>query len=282
MTPAMRFCLPLLLCLVQPLAFAHGDTSAFVTREAPDRQDAAAGVQRYPARVRIDPRYTASVVLKVSARIVNMGDLYVGRPVSKGEVLAEFESPGLETIQRTYAELYSNLEYAKAFSNTVEKKLIEARMDLRWRGLSKQDLRLLESSLKPVGRIQIRAPRDGYLTRINVTEGQVVNPGARPGLFSLNGTTLFRIAEPKAVLVEAALPLAAAASLRPGDAAWLYLPAEDAPVAATVERVVPVSRPGSPRRTVRLRLLDGDALSSVWGGLRVSVSFEPAETHHAH
>lgn len=236
---------------------------------------------RFPAWVRLDPREVVSVVLKVNGRITQLGDLYVGRPVRAGELLARFESAELETIQRTYLETFSKFEYVRTFSTTAEEKLIEARMDLQWRGLSEPDLRSLERSLKPIASVAIHAPRDGYLVEINATEGQVINPGSQTGLFNLSGTTLFRIATPAALLVEAEVPLQTASLLAPGQAAWLFLPdGERAP--ATVEEIQAYSRPGSLRRTVRLRPVSGPHLAALRDGMRMNIGFEREEGAHVH
>ena len=252
--------------------YAHSNPSAFASAGIAGNSQTTSDEKHFPGRVTLDPRHVAGVVLKVNARIVGMRDLYVGRPVQQGEVLAEFESAELETIQRTYAEIYSKIEYVRAISVTADEKLIEARMNLRWRGLSEDDLGMLESSLKPVRKVAIKAPQDGYLLDILAAEGQVVNPGAQSGLFSLTGTTLFRIADQEAVLVEASVPPAEAASVQPGDLAQLRLSPTTEPLAATVEEVVPYSPPGSLRRTIRLRPLAGATLLGLRDGMRVSVS----------
>ncbi|MDN5937324.1 MAG: efflux RND transporter periplasmic adaptor subunit [Salinisphaera sp.] len=272
----------ILLCCAPLVAMAHGDPGAFAGDGAvTSEHDTAAEIHAYPAQIRYDPRHRRSVVLKVSARLANLKELYVGRWVDKGQVLAQFESPGLETIQRTYVELYSNLAAARAFSNTVEKKLIHARMSLRWRGLSEQNIRFLERALKPVDQVQIRAPQGGYLTMITATEGQVVNAGAQAGRFSMSGTKLFEIADPNAILVEAALPRPVAASLQAGDRAWLRLPTHAAPIKAKVVRTVSLTSPGSLRRIVRVQPLTDIARLGVWNGLRITVSFalEPGRAH---
>ena len=270
--------------LLPGAAAAHGDTGAFTradgrTAPAGAHEAATPAPRRYPAEVRLDPRKVWGVVLKVNARLVNLrDDLYVGRPVERGEALAEFESAELETIQRTYAETFANIEYVKAVSTTGEEKLIEGQMSLRWRGLSEDDLRSLERTRKPVGKIRIVAPQDGYLQEIGVTEGQVVNAGAQSGLFSVSGATLFRVAEPGAVFVDARLPFAAAAALKPGDAARLHLPGAAGTVDATVEDVLPLAPAPGLRRTVRLRPA---AATGLRDGLRLTVSLA-AEAAHAH
>lgn len=268
---------------------AHSDATGFADEES-GVDSAAVGVQgprRYAAQVRVDPRQIAGVVLKVNARIVKLHDLYVGRPVSKGEVLAEYESAELETVQRSYAETYANMEYIREISVTAEEKLIEGRMNLQWRGLYPEDITKLEEQREAVKRLRIKAPRDGYLLDVNIAEGQVVNPGAQSGLFSLSGTTLMRVASAESVMVDAELPLDVAAALSPDDAAWLHVGASTQPLEATVAEVLPLASGAALRRTVRLTPLASASLIGLRDGQRLSVSLQAAQStkqegEHAH
>lgn len=266
------------------LGYGHGHVGAFADVPAARAQAMrqADSPQRYAAQLRVDPREIVGVVLKVNARIVELRDLYVGRPVTKGEVLAEFESAELETVQRSYAEIYANLDAVRAFSTTAEEKLIEGRMNLLWRGLSEQDLRKLEATREPVRRLRITAPQDGYLVGIAVAEGQVINPGSQSGLFSLSGTTLFRIAKQDAFMIEAELPLALAAALEPDAIVWLHTSPTAAPLEAAVEEIMPFTADTSLRRTVRLRPLASASLLGLRAGQRLSVSVASGAAVHAH
>jgi multidrug efflux pump subunit AcrA (membrane-fusion protein) len=273
-------------CLLVPsVVNGHGNADGFAGPSAAHAEAVVQAVapRRYAARVLVDPRETVGVVLKVNARIVALRDCYVGRPVKRGEVLAEFESAELETIQRSYAELFANLEVVKAFSTTAEEKLIEAQMNLQWRGLSEADVRTLETTRTPVRRLRITAPQDGYLVDIAVAEGQVINPGSQSGLFSLSGTTLFRIASATGLRVEAELPLALAATLKPGATAWLHTSPTAPSLEATVEEIIPFAPTASLRRTVRLRPLADASLLGLRNGQRLGVSLPVAgEAAHAH
>lgn len=273
-------------CLLVPsVVYGHGDAGVFAGQSTTHAEAVVGAVapQRYAARVLVDPRETVGVVLKVNARIVALRDFYIGRPVKRGEVLAEFESAELETIQRSYAELFANIEAVRAFSTTAEEKLIEARMNLQWRGLSEADVRTLETTRTPVRRLRITAPQDGYLVDIAVAEGQVINPGSQSGLFSLSGTTLFRIASVAGFRVEAELPLALAAKLKPGATAWLHASPTAPPLEAAVEEIIPFAVTGSLRRTVRLRPLADASLLGLRNGQRLGVSLPVGgEVAHAH
>ncbi|WP_158675342.1 efflux RND transporter periplasmic adaptor subunit [Thiohalobacter thiocyanaticus] len=278
----------LLFWLLAGAAHAHSDASGFAEEMSRfGGGSEAQGPRRYAAQVRVDPRHIAGVVLKVNARIVDLNDLYVGRPVREGELLAEYESAELETVQRSYAETYANMEYIREISVTAEEKLIEGRMNLQWRGLYPEDIEKLEQSRDPVKRLRVKSPRSGYLLEVNVTEGQVVNPGAQSGLFNLSGTTLMRIASDQAVTVDVELPLAVAAGLSPGDTAWLYPTPSAPPLEASVAEVVPLVEGSGLRRTVRLEPLASPRLLGLRDGQRLSVSLQPEqmqqeEAGHAH
>ncbi len=281
-----RYLVPIcLLSLLVPVgACAHSDASAFASDATAARQaETQATPRRYAAQVLVDPREITGVVLKVNARITALRNLYRGRPVREGEVLAEFESAELETIQRSYAETYANMEYIREISVTAEEKLMEGRMNLQWRGLSPEDVEALEDSRSPIRRLRITAPHDGYLLDVAVTEGQVVNPGAQSGLFSLSGTTLMRIASEEAVTVDAELPLGLAAVIAPGDTAWLYVSPSTPPLEASVEEILPMTTGTELRRTVRLKPLASARLLGLRNGQRLSVSLETGEGgSHAH
>ncbi|BCO32101.1 hypothetical protein TspCOW1_22040 [Thiohalobacter sp. COW1] len=268
--------------------YAHSDASGFADEMSRFGGGAESqGPRRYAAQVRVDPREIAGVVLKVNARITDLHDLYIGRPVRAGEVLAEYESAELETVQRSYAETYANMEYIREISVTAEEKLIEGRMNLQWRGLYPEDIERLEQEREPVKRLRVKAPRDGYLLDVNVTEGQVVNPGAQAGLFNLSGTTLMRIASDQAVTIDVELPLEVAARLSTGDAAWVYPSPSAPPLEASVSEVVPMVGGTGLRRTVRLEPLASARLLGLRDGQRLSVSLQPEQTQqeeagHAH
>lgn len=278
----VRFCL--LSLLVPGGAWAHSDAGAFASEAtAAGKAEIQASPRRYAAQVRVDPREIMGIVLKVNARITAMRDLYRGRPVREGEVLADFESAELETIQRSYAETYANMEYIREISVTAEEKLIEGRMNLQWRGLSRQDIQVLEDTRRPIKRLSLTAPRDGYLLDVAVTEGQVVNPGAQSGLFSLSGTTLMRIASEEAITVDAELPLGLAAVVKHGDTAWLHVSPSTPPLEASVEEIVPLVMGSKLRRTVRMKPLASAYLLGLRNGQRLSVSLEMDKgDSHAH
>lgn len=259
----MRLHVSILVCAFaasSTAALAHSNSAGFVTSEPQhhDERPLTGTGERFPAFVRLDPRKVRNIVLKVNAQVVNVRNPLTGRRVRRGELLAEFESAELETIQRTYVETFSNMDAVRAFSVTGDEKLIEGRMNLEWRGLSPEALRWIEEHRQPVRRVQIVAPVDGYLLDVNVVEGQIVNAGSQSGLFGVAGETLFRIAESGAMTIDLMVPERAASRTKVGKKASVWLPAQGGgteQVECAVEEVLQTIDPATQRRTVRLRPL---------------------------
>lgn len=170
-----------LFCTV--LAFsAQTQSAAPAADDHHDDHDDHAVPQLYPAIIVIDPRQVVSVVVKINARLRNLRSLYVGQRVARGQVLGELESAELETVQRTYLGIVNNLDAVQAFSMTVNEKLIDARMNLAWRGMSEADIKQLEDTKEPLKLITLKAPVAGYLYSLNVVNEQIVNAGGQSGV----------------------------------------------------------------------------------------------------
>lgn len=259
-------------------AQAHSDTSGFAAghHDHEEAEPAAAESRqpRFPATVRFDPRKIENVVLKVNARVAGIQDIFVGREVTEGETLAEFESAELETLQRTYLATFRNIQRIGQISMTTEEKLIEGRMNLQWRGLSEDGIQLIEDLRKPLSSVPIKSPTDGYVLDIRVVDGQIVNAGAASGLFSSAGTTVFRIARSGSIIVEAELPADQSRTLQPGSPAtlWVAKGGTREPLRAMVDQVSGVVNPASQRRVVRLTPVPGPGLALLRDGARLQVS----------
>lgn len=239
------------------VAHAHSDASSFGGGAGVHDHvvEGPASVPGYTARVMVDPRRVVNVTMRVNARITAVLSGPPGTRVSGGEPLARFTSAELDTLQTTYIETYRARDVMMAISMTGEEKLIEGRMNLRWRGLSEDDVATIERTRTPVDEVTIFAPIDGYITQVNIGGDRIVNAGTRAGLFTASGSSVFQIADPGALLIEASVPIGIAEALRPGDALSVSLhgaePAEAA--AAVVDAVLPLVDPAIPwARTVRL------------------------------
>jgi len=240
-------------------------------------------IQLYPGIIVIDPRQIVSVVVKINARVKNLRNLYVGQLVAHDQVLGELESAELETVQRTYLGIITNLDAVKAFSMTSNEKLIDARMSLAWRGMSEADINRLDETKEPLKLISLRAPVTGYIYSLNVVNEQIVNTGGQTGVYTTTGTTVATIANPEAVYVEMQIPLKEVVGLKHGSNAEILLPTSDGSrmiVNARVDRVFPYVNPNTQRKRVRLLFAQHPERLPLVEGLPVMVQFKDNE--HAH
>lgn len=260
------------------LAFnAQAQPAAPAADDHHDDHDDHAVPQLYPAIIVIDPRQVVSMVVKINARLKNLRNLYVGQRVARDQVLGELESAELETVQRTYLGLITNMDAVQAFSMTSNEKLIDARMNLAWRGMSEADIKQLDATKEPLKLIALRAPIAGYLYSLNVVNEQIVNAGGQSGVYTTTGTTVATIAKPEAVYVEAQIPLTDAADIKPGAGAEVLMPTSDGTrmvIKAKVERVFSYVNPLTQRKRVRLLLAQHPERLPLAEGLPVMVQFK--------
>lgn len=271
-------------------AWAHSDASVFGAASAPavtdghDDHDHAAPVL-YPAMIVIDPRQVVNIVVKINARLRNLRNLYVGQRVTQNQILGDLESAELETVQRTYLGLITNLAAVEAFSMTTNEKLIDARMSLAWRGMSEADIKRLDTTKEPLKLIALKAPIAGYLASLNVVNDQIVNAGGQSGVYTTTGTTVATIAKPEAVYVEAQIPLDDATRIRPGGAAGILLPTPDGrrmTVKAKVASIFAYVNPVTQRKRVRLIMTNPPERLPLVEGMPVMVQFNEGGNTHAH
>lgn len=271
-------------------AWAHSDASVFggtsaaaVTDDHDDHDHTAPTL--YPATIVIDPRQVVNVVVKINARLRNLRNLYVGQRVAQHQILGDLESAELETVQRTYLGLITNLAAVEAFSMTTNEKLIDARMNLAWRGMSEADIKRLDATKEPLKLIALKAPAAGYLVSLNVVNDQIVNAGGQSGVYTTTGTTVATIAKPEAVYVEAQIPLDDAAGIRPGGDAEVLLPTPDGKrmaIKAKVASVFAYVNPITQRKRVRLIMTKHPERLPLVEGMPVMVQFNVRGNTHAH
>jgi multidrug efflux pump subunit AcrA (membrane-fusion protein) len=272
------------MCLGSSPALAHSDASSFSEsgedHHADEHHDSG---KLYPAVVVVDPRKVSNVVLKVNARITKVLVGAIGRDVASGEVLAEFDSPELSTLQRTYIETVANSAAMMAVSFTGEDKLIEGRMSLAWRGLSDSEIDWIENNRRPIEKVEIVSPIDGYLLSVDATVSRIVTAGSRNNLFSSSGTTLFQIAANDALVVEASVPSAQVESLKPGDVVDMRIAGKDGPagLTGTIEHVVSLVNSNNRTQTVRIRP-DDEAAKALKAGMMIHVALVEAGGEHDH
>lgn len=275
-----------LLAVLPERSSAHSDASSFAGGDHDHghaHDHAEAGATRYPATVITDPQKVVNVVLKVNARVTRVLAGFVGEKVSRGQVLAEFESAELATLQQTFIETVANREAMVAFSTTGEEKLLEGRMNLRWRGLSDSEIQRVENERKPVAAVAIVSPVDGTIYGLDASISRIVSAGSRGGLFSTAGTTVFRIARHDALLIEAQVPSAKRATLKPGAAVKLSVPGvQETKLSGTVETAVTLANPANRSVTVRIRP-DRESAAVLISGQRLELTLDDdAKDHHHH
>jgi len=262
-------------------ALAHSNAGAFKTKdaskEAHDHAPAQNKYDLFPATIDFDARKVHNLVIKVNARIASVANVFVGKRVKKGEVLATFDSAEVDTIQRTFVATVANLNRISQISATAQEKMIEARMNLRWRGMAEEDIEELELMGKPLGTIPIRAPASGYVQSFNIVRDQIINAGVQTGLFSAAGTVVATVAEPDALYVRADVPPATAARLRRGDKATAFVAdaaGRRTPVGVRVDQIDAYVDPQTQRRGVRLLPADARARALLQPGAISVVGFE--------
>lgn len=272
--------LSLMAALSPATAMAHSDPGAFgggAANLSPAEHDEPPS---FRATVRVDPRRVQDIVLKVNARIVEIGATYPGHRVAKGDVLMSFDSPELETVQKTFLETSRNFEAMQAFSVTGNEKILEGRINLEWRGLSPADVQSIEESHATVKTVAVRSPVDGFVLDVAVVNGEIINAGAQSGLFSASGVTVARVAEDRALMIEAEVPNRIAAALQHGAAATVSL-GDGATVQGTIDQIAPLVAAASQTRLVRIKPDDVEAARLRIGGIvRVSFGGQHEPDHH--
>lgn len=263
--------LSLMAGLAPGAVMAHSDPGAFGGGPANLSRGGHDEPPSFRATVRVDPRRVQDVVLKVNARIVDISGTYPGRRVARGDVLMSFDSPELETVQKTFLETSRNFEAMQAFSVTGNEKILEGRINLEWRGLSPADVQSIEESHTTVKTVAVRSPVAGFVLDVAVVNGEIINAGAQSGLFSASGVTVARVAEDAALTVEAEVPNRIAATLRDGAAATVSL-GDGTAVQGTIDQIAPLVVAASQTRLVRIKPVAADAARLRIGGI-VRVSF---------
>ncbi len=127
-------------------------------------------------------------------------------PVAKGQPLVELLVPDWAAAQ----EEYLLLQRAGKDAGLAE----AARNRLQLLGMSEEQIGLLEKTGKPQTHIMLHAPINGVIAELGVREGMTV----------MSGAMLFRLVDLSSVWVNAELPEAQGARLRPGTAVEARVP----------------------------------------------------------
>src|SRR5438067_341452 len=181
-------------------------------------------------------------------------------PVRRGQPLAELYIPDWVAAQEEY------LSAKRISAQTSVKGLPEAAAQrMRLAGMSEEQIRAIDAGGKVQPRLVITAPIGGVVGELSAREGMTVMAGAP--LFRINGLST--------VWVNAEVPEAAAAQVRPGNPVEARTPA----VAGTmfkgkVSAILPEVNPAT--RTIKARIEIANLDGQLVPGMFAVVNFTPA------
>lgn len=177
---------------------------------------------RTVGRVEYDERRFRTVNTKFEGWIERLYVDYTGRPVKKGEPLADLYSPELLATQREFLQLIKWSREPKADAQSATDKMVlrdaaalaaAARERLKLWDISEEQIRKVEETGVPVRTLTIYSPIDGHVVQKMAVQGMRVMPGEK--LFDVADLeTLWVVAD----VYEPELPL-----IRPGQEALISL-----------------------------------------------------------
>ena len=208
--------------------------------------------------------YNERNVAVVQARVTGYVEKLYARapldPVRKGQPLVEILAPEWVAAQEEYLALM------RMQVPDMEELQSAARQRLMLVGMTEAQIRLIERSGKMQARATLYAPVSGVITELGVREGMTVMPG----------TTLFRINDLSSVWVNAEVPEARAAAVKPGEAVQARTPAYPGTVFnGKVSAILPEVNPTTRTLKVRIELANPEGRLSP--GMFANVDFAAAE-----
>lgn len=180
-------------------------------------------------------------------------------PVKKGQPLAALYVPDWVAAQEEFLAV-------KRMSGTGLDGLLDgARQRMRLAGMSDDQIRAVDSGGKVQPRVTINAPVGGVVSELSVREGMTVAVGAP--MFRINGLST--------VWVNAEVPEAAAAQVRPGTLVEARTPSSPGTVLkGRVSAILPEVDPAT--RTLRARIELENPGQRLVPGMFTTVRFTPA------
>jgi membrane fusion protein, copper/silver efflux system len=181
-------------------------------------------------------------------------------PVRRGQPLAELYVPEWVAAQEEY------LSAKRIGARSGVNDLAEAAAQrMRLAGMSEEQIRAIEAGGKVQPRLTLTSPIGGVIGELTAREGMTVMAGAP--LFRLNGLST--------VWVNAEIPEAAAAQVRPGNAVEARTPAVSGAVfKGKVSAIVPEVNPAT--RTIKARIELANPGGQLVPGMFATVNFTPA------
>ena len=181
-------------------------------------------------------------------------------PVRKGQPLAELYVPDWVAAQEEY------MSAKRIGAQTDVRGLAEAAAQrMRLAGMSEEQIRAIETGGNVQPRLVITAPIGGVIGELTAREGMTVMAGAP--LFRINGLST--------VWVNAEVPEAAAAQVRPGNPVEARTPAVSGTVfKGRVSAILPEVNPAT--RTIKARIEVANPKGELVPGMFATVNFIPA------
>lgn len=185
--------------------------------------------------VEFDESRVSQINLRTEGWIENLLVKNEGERVKKGQLLFEFYSPQLVNAQKEYiqAKRRNNAQMLAA----TEEKLLAL-------GLEQVDIQRLAKTSKATNTVQVLAPQDGTITKLNVREGIFVKPS----------TEIMSLADLSSVWLQAGVFESQTdwvMQSQPAEARLNYIPGEI--FSGRVDYVYPVLDPKTRTLQVRLR-----------------------------
>jgi Cu(I)/Ag(I) efflux system membrane fusion protein len=229
-----------------------GVRTAIARAGALDRRVEAVGAVAYTERgVVVLQARTGGFVEKLHARAPL-------DPVAKGAPLVEILVPEWAAAQEEYLAL------ARSELSGADRLRAASRQRLLLLGMSEEQVEALERDRRAQPRITLRAPTGGVIAALEVREGMMVSPGA----------TLFRIVDLSTVWVNADVPEALSAAVRPGTPVEARVTAFPGEVfRGRVAAILPELN--TETRTVRARIELGNPGARLAPGMFASLAFAP-------
>lgn len=232
-----------LLALCAGPAFAHSDASAFAggAGQAGAEADAAPGEVRADSdlirvaaveeRAVVESRAGVGRVIAPAAAVHDVNafisgqvkEIYVrpGSRVRVGDPVALIDSPEFVLTQKGFVALLGNEEKLDILSGEgrLGNYLDDARENLRWWGLSNEEIEQLEKTGKALEGITVRAAVDGVVTEVLVQPGELLSAGDRNmAQFVVMGRAVARVvADDRSLWAEGLLFPDDLAGVRAGD-----------------------------------------------------------------
>lgn len=180
-------------------------------------------------------------------------------PVRKGQPLAELYVPDWVAAQEEYLTV-------KRMQGPGSEGLAEAaRQRMRLAGMTDDQIRFVEASGKVQPRLTIKAPIGGVVAELAVREGMTV----------MSGAPLFRINGLNTIWMNADVPEAMSAQVRPGNAVEARTPSSPATVfKGKVSAILP--EVDAQTRTLKVRVELSNPGHRLVPGMYATVNFAPA------